>query len=344
MAADLYPAGSSFSHSDWTLLSQYWHPVAASTDVTDTKPFGTRLLDVNVVLYRLGGLTAALDLCPHRGTRLSLGKLKEGRLVCPYHGLEFDGRGVCTRIPGDPHATRIPERLRIATFPVEERYGLIWVCLSGNPRCPLPDWSCIEREGNQRGLMQAVWNASAPRHVENFNDLAHFSFAHTGTFGSADHPQVKPYTVEQRPHGLYFDAMVSMRDASFFDAEPSYSPLRTEYELTFPYATRLTIHFPNGLEHICDVPSPISAGQSRVFILKSRDHDQHQPLADWLGFQEAVNEEDRVMVESQTPAALPLHRGAEWHVASDTFSVAYRKYWLEAGLGAETLGQSAAAS
>jgi len=111
MSVAEYPEGSSFNPGDWQTLARFWHAVARSEDIDEERPWGTRLLDVNLVLYRVDGrLTAARDFCPHRGTRLSLGKLKSERLICPYHGLEFDGRGVCTRIPGDPRATKIPPR------------------------------------------------------------------------------------------------------------------------------------------------------------------------------------------------------------------------------------------
>jgi vanillate O-demethylase monooxygenase subunit len=330
-----YPDRSSFARHDWEILSHYWHAVARSESVTADRPLGTRLLDVNLVIYRLEGrLTVALDRCPHRGTRLSLGKLSHGRLVCPYHGLEFDARGVCTRIPGDPHAGRIPDRFSIPTCLVEERYGLVWVCLSGTPTAPMPDWAVLEQSGNQRCSMQAVWKTSPARHVENFNDLAHFATVHAGTFGSSEHPVVKPYTVETRPHGLYFEAIVPIFDGATFKTAPAYRDLYTEYEVTFPFATRLTLHYTNGIEHICDVASPMSAGESQIFILKSRDHDQDQSVDDWFHFQDAVNEEDRVMVESQSPVTLPLDRGAEWHIASDGFSVAYRKHWAALGMSA----------
>jgi vanillate O-demethylase monooxygenase subunit len=328
-----YPLGSSFSRGDWQILSAYWHPVALSDDVKDDRPLGTRLLDLNLVLYRLGDrLSVAHDHCPHRGTRLSLGKLDRGRLICPYHGLEFDGRGVCTRIPGDPRAARIPDRFSIPTYMAEERYGLVWVCLSGQPTAPIPDWSALEQTGNQRCSMRAIWNTAAARHVENFNDLAHFATVHTGTFGSSGHPVVPPYTVDTWPHGLHFKVSVTAVETSTFDPAANYAQIRTEYQVTFPFATQLTVHYSNGIETVCDVASPMSSDKAQIFMLKSRDHDQHQPLHEWLRFQEAVNEEDRVMVESQFPARLPLDRGIEWHLASDAFSVAYRKHWADLGM------------
>ena len=40
------------------------------------------------------------------------------------------------------------------------------------------------------------------------------------------------------------------------------------------------------------------------------------------------------MVESQEPVTVPLERGVEWHIASDGFSVAYRKHWAALGMSA----------
>ena len=96
----LYPAKTAFPPKDWEILAQQWHPVALVEEVTEEKPFGAILLDVPIVLYRIGGLlSAAHDLCPHRGTKLSLGYVRDGKLTCPYHGLEFDGAGQCVGVP-----------------------------------------------------------------------------------------------------------------------------------------------------------------------------------------------------------------------------------------------------
>ena len=72
------PANSTFSPSDWAVLTSLWHPVAYSKDVQDT-PYATRLLDVDLVAYRAdGSVVVARDLCIHRGTPLTLGHLEDG--------------------------------------------------------------------------------------------------------------------------------------------------------------------------------------------------------------------------------------------------------------------------
>ncbi|MDQ2066053.1 aromatic ring-hydroxylating dioxygenase subunit alpha [Xinfangfangia sp. CPCC 101601] len=85
-----------------------------------------RMLDQPIVLYRTSaGKVAALeDACPHRKLPLSKGRLLGDQVECGYHGLTFDASGTCTRVPG---AERIPHRACVRSYPVEERYGLVWV-------------------------------------------------------------------------------------------------------------------------------------------------------------------------------------------------------------------------
>jgi vanillate O-demethylase monooxygenase subunit len=189
----------------------------------------------------------------------------------------------------------------------------------------------IERPGNQRVVMHDYWNASAGRHFENFCDLAHFSFVHANTFGAADRPEVKPYHVESTDDGFRYVVDVPMLDGSEFGMA-QVRAIQCEYHVSLPFSTRLTMHYTKGIEHICDAASPVSANRTRIFILKSRDHDQDRSIEEWLRFQHAVNEEDRVMVESQMPRGVPLTLNAERHLASDRFSLTYRRHCIEMGL------------
>ena len=82
-------------------LKNTWYVAAKSEDIAD-KPLGRRICDEPMVFYRDGsGKVAALeDFCPHRGAPLSLGFVKDGKLVCGYHGLEMGCDGKTVAMPG----------------------------------------------------------------------------------------------------------------------------------------------------------------------------------------------------------------------------------------------------
>ena len=46
-----------------------------------------------------GAIAALEDACWHRLLPLSMGWLEGDEVVCRYHGLAFDGKGQCTRMP-----------------------------------------------------------------------------------------------------------------------------------------------------------------------------------------------------------------------------------------------------
>ena len=85
---------------------EHWHPVAGCTDVAG-QPLAALLLGQPLVLWRdaAGFIQAWADQCPHRGARLSLGRVCQGRLECPYHGWQFESSGQCVQVPALPAFT-----------------------------------------------------------------------------------------------------------------------------------------------------------------------------------------------------------------------------------------------
>jgi vanillate O-demethylase monooxygenase subunit len=110
------PRDCTFTETDWRALATFWYPVAHSHEVTD-KPLATRLLDERVVVYRVanGSLSAARDICYHRGAPLSLGHVEGDEIVCKYHGLRYNREGRCTCIPAHPGGAISP-RLRLDMY------------------------------------------------------------------------------------------------------------------------------------------------------------------------------------------------------------------------------------
>jgi hypothetical protein len=66
-----------------------WYVLDASRRITD-RPRAFLVEGQELVAWRAGGeLRVAPDACPHMGARLSEGRVCEGQLVCPWHGLQL---------------------------------------------------------------------------------------------------------------------------------------------------------------------------------------------------------------------------------------------------------------
>ncbi len=105
---------------------RHWHAVLLSRELKDA-PRAVTVCGRELVVFRVGETVGALvDRCPHRGARLSDGKVHLDQLVCPYHGWKWkaDGSG---RSPGNPVARPCVER-----FDAVERDGAIYVKRDGS--------------------------------------------------------------------------------------------------------------------------------------------------------------------------------------------------------------------
>ncbi len=331
------PRDCTFSPTDWQALAPFWYPVAFSHEITADKPYGTRLLDERLVIYRVsdGTVVVAKDLCLHRGAPLSLGWIENDCLVCPYHGVQYDKNAQCVLIPAHPSAT-IPSRLKLKTFPVVERYGLVWTRLVDNGPKALPEMKEWDDPDYLQVLPDAVdLNAAAGRQVEGFLDVSHFAFIHVKSFGERDNPEVPDYSIERTENGFRADYISSVSNyghGSKHLAPPDFL-WRRLFELWEPFTAKLTVFFPQGQLHILNAASPISARKSRVFVPICRNFDKDAPLQDTLDFNHQVFAEDRAIVEEQWPEDLPINLADEVHIAGDKSSIFFRKRLAGLGLG-----------
>ena len=335
LPAAVRPRDCAFLPGDWEILSRYWFPVARSIDVS-SRPVGVRLLDLPLVVFRTpDGLHAARDLCPHRGVPLSMGWVEGEELVCRYHGLRYGPDGRCRRIPAQPEV-KPPGRLSLTMFPVVERYGLVWTCLApeGEPAIPpLPAW---EDSRFQSILPPPVDIAGSPgRQLEGFVDVAHFAFVHDTAFADRDDPVVPSYDTLETASGLrteYWSSVSNYPKALRHLAPKDFRWLRV-YEVYPPFNAVLTVHFPDdGLLHVFNAASPVSARHTRLFVPISRNFDTTGSVEDVYAFNAQIFSEDRAIVESQHPEDLPLEMQSEAHFAADRTAVYYRRLLKKLGL------------
>jgi phenylpropionate dioxygenase-like ring-hydroxylating dioxygenase large terminal subunit len=172
-------------------LRNAWYVAAWSDGVGDGQLIARIIMNEPVVLFRQGnGEVAAIeDRCAHRFAPLHMGKIVGGdRIQCPYHGLEFDGRGVCVR---NPHgAKNIPSRARVKIYPVVEKHKAVWVWMGPAPADAgkIPDFSVLDNvpELHTTKRDSIVINANYQLIIDNLLDLSHTSYLHEGILGNAD--------------------------------------------------------------------------------------------------------------------------------------------------------------
>ena len=132
------------------------------------------------------GTPAALyDRCPHRWAPLSEGHVEGDRIVCAYHGMQFDPSGQCALAPTQATA---PPSAKVPSYAVKEAGAFIWIWMGDQDaidRDPPdvsyqtdPGWSFVT------GYYEVAANWVLIR--ENVLDLTHIAFLHQNTFRQND--------------------------------------------------------------------------------------------------------------------------------------------------------------
>jgi phenylpropionate dioxygenase-like ring-hydroxylating dioxygenase large terminal subunit len=319
----------------------WWHPVAALHELgaTGGAPLAVTLLGAELVLWRdgtgdnAGAVHAFDDRCPHRGTKLSLGRVQrvagEHRLECAYHGWQFGGEGRCLHIPAVPGF--VPAATHAAcAHAVRVAHGLVWVRMASAADVlhELPALDHLPAREVVCGPYEVA--TSAPRLVENFLDTSHFGFVHEGWLGDRLHTEVPAYEVEQGVAGAPFVPHYRAWQPQASALAQGGAWVDYRYEVLSPYSALLVKQAGAGgpQEAYALWVCAAEPERSRVwFTLFTSDASQSdQSLRE---FQDRIFSQDRPVLEAQRPRRLPLAGGAEVHSAADRMSAAYRRHLRE---------------
>ncbi|WP_066192374.1 MULTISPECIES: aromatic ring-hydroxylating dioxygenase subunit alpha [Gracilibacillus] len=318
------------------VLENDWVVACPAADVPE-EPIQVVILNERVVIFRNeSGVHAFKDLCIHRGAALSQGKVKDGCLVCPYHGWEYDESGNCVHIPQLPKDRPIPKKAKAIKYACKEAYGFIWVNLNDNqPNLfEYPEYS----NANYRNI---IWGghtveAKPPRIIENFLDVGHLAVLHGGWLGDEEHTEIKPYKMNTQEDGSIFSDEIPI-----FQPDPDGSGTAKDVYYTYgiyrPLAVRFTKRDPDTDQKftILLLVRPIDEERSMVYGIMSFNYDNGQTDEEAIQFQDVIFGQDQPIVENQKPEDLPLDLQVELSLISDRVSIAYRRYLTDMGF---TLG------
>ncbi len=311
-------------------LRNFWYAATAETELS-LRPIGRTVLGQRIVIYQdsTGKAVAAPDRCPHREAPLSLGSVSDGVLKCAYHGWKFGADGKCVSIPSADPNFPIPRNADLQCIKAVVRYGLVWVCLGDEP-AELPRISQESDDAYRRiNNPVDVWKVSATRMADNFLDIAHFPWVHSGTFGSRQRTLVDNIELELLDDGYfgYRYAVVAQNPpgARLISGQAEGAVNRkmdTGFHL--PFAVRSTILYGNGIRHIILLlTTPIDDVTSYFTFVVWRNDDFSVSAEDVIAFDRMIGAEDKNMLE-QIPGVLPLSSQGVVATQSDKASTAWR--------------------
>ena len=173
-----------------------WYFVASRQALLKARLIQKTWMGENIVAWcdENGRVCVAEAYCAHLGSDLGPaagGRIRDGRLVCPFHGFEYDAGGQCVATPFAP----APRAARLRVFETTEVAGLIFAWWGTGGRAP--QWNLPADQPDQAGWSDLQIRTSRfPGHpqevTENSVDMAHFRYVHS--YDNVKH--VEPVSVD----------------------------------------------------------------------------------------------------------------------------------------------------
>jgi phenylpropionate dioxygenase-like ring-hydroxylating dioxygenase large terminal subunit len=293
-----------------------WTPIAMARELHRGRPLAVRVAGTPLVVWRgVDGTPAALiDRCPHRGVALSLGRVVDAGIQCPFHGWCFDAAGRAVSVPWNPDAKR--QALVARTVPVREAASLVWIYTEPGAE-PTDGPEVGELDDPQLHLSSCAieWRVHWTRAMENMLDWPHLPFVHRATIGRELvplHERRMDIAVVEQSWG--FRSTIAVDGATRPGA------------LDFRWPNRMLLHIPVPRRKLVLSVAcvPIDARRTRLLLTTARGFLRHSwldPLFNRMN--RRIASEDRAIVESSDPIEVPDAR-AEKSVRTDAPTLRFR--------------------
>ena len=164
-------------------LRRYWMPALLSQEVPepDGPPVRVQLLGERLIAFRdTSGMVGLVDeMCPHRGASLWLGRNEENGLRCVYHGWKYDVSGQCVDMMNEPDEFDFSRKVRVKSYPTEERGGMIWAYMGPPEHQPAPpDFEWTRASGDYLVLTKVIQECNWLQALEGGIDTSHAPILH----------------------------------------------------------------------------------------------------------------------------------------------------------------------
>jgi phenylpropionate dioxygenase-like ring-hydroxylating dioxygenase large terminal subunit len=171
------------------LFRRYWLPVLLSWELPDPDcpPVRVRCLSERMIAFRdsAGRLGLVDEFCAHRGVSLYFGRNEESGIRCAYHGWKYDVNGQCMDVPSEPAESGFCKKIKLKSYPIAERGGVIWVYMGpADAQPPLPEWEFATVPPEQSYMSKRWQECNWLQAMEGGIDSSHVSFLHSGALNT----------------------------------------------------------------------------------------------------------------------------------------------------------------
>ncbi len=218
-------------------------------------------------------------------------------------------------------------------LPVRADFGYAWTTLGDPPAglFDIPETAEPDRRTFNAGTFGI--QTSPPRAVENFLDMGHLPFVHSGLLGEQPFTEIVDYRVEHQDVEIHaIDCLIFQPMAS----AASVSGQMVNYTFRVPHPLCALLYKTTPVDEArLDVIGlfvhPLRAERIRAHLFNSL-LDASNTDGQIRRFQQSVLAQDKPILENQVPKRLPLDPDAEVPARSDRTSNAYRRWLGELGL------------
>ncbi|MGD8306331.1 MAG: aromatic ring-hydroxylating dioxygenase subunit alpha [Ignavibacteria bacterium] len=168
------------------MLKNKWYLICPSEELKNDI-LKKKIMGEDIIFFRNpdGEITALEDRCCHRNVHLSLGYLDNDRVVCGYHGWEYDKSGSCVKIPSQLPGDKIPPTAKIKSYPVKDFNKWVWIFIGDSEKSEnvnptdipeMNEWPFTYKEYTFKADLEAT--------AESLIDPYHIAYVHRNSIKS----------------------------------------------------------------------------------------------------------------------------------------------------------------
>ena len=222
------------------MIYNQWYAILDSKELKSGKLLSIKRFNENMAIWRdeENVVCCISDKCCHRGVSLSCGKIKNGKLECPFHGFLYDKSGRVNSIPANGKNRDVPESMKVMSWKTYEGNGFIWAWWGEEALATDKPFFFNDLDNFSYSGLIDHWNVHYSRAIENQLDVVHLPFVHRSTIGRGNKTLVHGPVVIREEDLLSFYVFNATDDGNTV-------PLKQEEISDYKKLPHLSFHYPN---------------------------------------------------------------------------------------------------